>query len=470
MKKHYFFVLLTVLILSFSYGKAQTTAVVDATKKTTEIKYRRSSLHLVLVESDNFPQKETVMAAYYNAPFPDKYNDHTVGSKSFNPSSYPLAESEKIKPKAGGRLGGALTDAIGASIGGGATEAMDNDRPNTKLIIDKFIKDKKIGNQLVAKWFNRKEDGSFDMNLVGERGSYSATDMEANVAKGSSRGVSSLADAGEELIKNTFVVFTKLNFVENEPIARTLRDAAIESANKNVADTTWRKVALATAEAAYQKGKEGYSVWTTAYLYKLKWDDEISATFYNTLWMSKDKIDSTKKKLFDNTNFELEFVGDEKATSLVTFSFKETRTQEQIVSLSTSRNIESVYSKLQKKYEVFKPKIPLFTGNPITAKIGLKEGIEGGDKFEVLEQTVDPKTGLTSYKRKGKITVDKHLIWDNRFNAGEEAPATIAVSDSSTTSITGSTLVVAQPKAPIDRTTFKGDEDYYPGMLIRQIK
>jgi hypothetical protein len=94
------------------------------------------------------------------------------------------------------------------------------------------------------------------------------------------------------------------------------------------------------------------------------------------------------------------------------------------------------------------------TGNPITAKIGMKEGIDNGDKFEVLEQTIDPKTGLTKYESKGKITVEKDKIWDNRYNVVDGPQES----------------QVAADKQAQDRTTFKGGKDYYSGMLIRQIK
>ncbi len=120
--------------------------------------------------------------------------------------------------------------------------------------------------------------------------------------------------------------------------------------------------------------------------------------------------------------------------------------------MATIRNIDNVYSKLQRKYEVFKPKVPLYSGYPITAKIGRKEGLEGGERFEVLEQTVNQKTGRTEYVRKGVITVDKKSIWDNRYNAADSPDS---ASD--------------DKNPPVDRTTFKGGKDYYSGMLIREI-
>lgn len=421
-----------------------------------EVKYRRSSLHMVLCESEKFPQKEVVMKAYNTAPFPDKYNDHTIVSeKSFDPAKYALTDAEKVVPTTGaGKLGKMAKGAAGDATGG----AVDADRATFPLVIAKYLKNKKVANQMVAKWFDRQADGTFDMNLIGERGSYSATDLEANVAKGSARGLSSLSDAGEELIKNSFVVFTKLNFVANEPVAAALRDAAKIAAAAKIKIPAALDAANKAADLAYEKAKEGYSVWTTAYLYKLKWNDSISAVFYNDLWANKGKADAKRKEAFDKSDmFQMEFVGDEKAVSLVTFSLKEKRTEEQIISLATVRNLDAVFAKLQKKYEVFKPKIPLANGDPITAKIGMKEGLEGGEKFEVLEQQMDPKTGLTSYKSKGKITVMKDMLWDNRYNAGEApVPQTLAAGE------------VAKPV--LDRTTFKGGKKFYTGMLIRQMK
>ena len=166
--------------------------------------------------------------------------------------------------------------------------------------------------------------------------------------------------------------------------------------------------------------------------------------------MEKNSLDPKKKLAFDNSDlFKLEFVGEESASGLVTFSLTEKRTEDQIIELSTIRIVDNVYAKLQKKYDVFKTKTPLFTGNPITAKIGKKEGLEGGEKFEVLEMNQDPKTGAITYKNIGTIKVDKNLIWDNTYNPTNEE-------NNSTPSI--------------DRTTFSGGSKFYPGLLIKQIK
>lgn len=402
---------------------AATKSFAQSDKDVKDAKYRRSSLHTILIESESFPKKDQVIGAYYNAPFPDKFDNHTIGEKSFDPKKYGLVK-----------------------------ESSDE---NNISAINEYFTQKKIANKLVAKWFNRKENGTFDINLVSHRGLINASFTDIKTAEASSEGKALLQSAGLELIGNTFVVVSKMKFIENEPIARVTRDAAIIAANK-LSVSLLRNKAIDVADKAYERGKEGYSVWTTSYLYKLRWDDATSNTFYQDYWIDDSSAGNIaeKKSKFDNSDlFQLDFIGSESSTSLVTFSLNGKRTENEIINLAVTRNVDKVYAKLQKKYDVFKTKVPLFTGNPITAKIGIKEGLEAGDKFEVLEANMDPKTGIIEYKRKGTIKVVKDRIWDNRYTGG------LPLLDDDGNEI----------NSPLEATTFEGGGKYYPGMLIRQI-
>ncbi|NWJ50257.1 MAG: hypothetical protein HXX14_05285 [Bacteroidetes bacterium] len=447
-KKTFFIAIATIGLIASTNAQSK--------EGSLEVKYRRSSLHTILVETDYFPRKETVIKAYNKAPFPNNYNDHTISAESFDPKKYPVLASERSERDQKNHEAAAQM-ASSFNIAAATKGIIDPDANDLPISINKFFNDAKVANLLVAKWYNRKPDGSFDMDLIGSRGFYNASEMEANIGKSSARGLASISDAGEELINNTFVVVSKLNFISNEIAAAKIRDLAKDAAAK-IGNEFFKKLALDAADKTYQKTKEGYSVLTTSFLYQLVWNDSIAAVFYNDLWMDKNKIDPKKKEAFDNTHlFKLKYIGTEGSVSIVLFSLKEKRTEDQIIELATIRNVDAVFAKLQKKYDVFKPKVPLYTGNPITAKIGMKEGLEGGEKFEVFEQTIDEKTGLTKYVSKGKITVDKNLIWDNRYNASDgpaELPSTVGEAS----------------KPVLDRTTFKGGKDYYSGMLIRQIK
>src|SRR3954463_14275533 len=110
------------LVLNFLLGlsmaaNAQTPA---ATDQHPELKYRRSSLHLILLESEDFPRKEVVMKAYHEAPFPDKYNNHSISTISVDPSSYVLTDAEKVtagtKKSGMGNLGASMLSGVTAGI------------------------------------------------------------------------------------------------------------------------------------------------------------------------------------------------------------------------------------------------------------------------------------------------------------------------------------------------------------------
>lgn len=385
-------------------------------KKTENVDYRRSSLNMVLIESAEFDNKDKVMKSWNNYVIPDKYNDHSVEVGSMDPTKYDVSAAEK----------------------------KEDEMP---LRIDEYIIETDLARKLVAKWFNVTANG-MDMKLVQERGFYNATEMDAALASGQARGLASLGDAGKELISKTFVTFSKLNFVPNEIAAKVILNAAIIAANKIPIPGASQSARVA-ADLAYDKAKEGYSVWTNTWLYQLDWNDSIASEFWN-VW--------NKKEAFDNADFfKLKYIGKKSSSSLVTFSLKKgegQRTEEQIIDLATVRNIDNVFGKLQKEYDAFKPAIPVLSTGPIMAQIGLKEGIEAGDKFEVLEMNWDSKTGTTAWKKIGVCSVDKKLpIWDNRYAPGMDK---VEQKD--------------EDGKVVNATTFSGSKKIQVGMLLKQLK
>ncbi len=435
---------------------------------TKAVKYRRSSLHMIMIEDAALPNAKVIKDAFISSPLPDKYNDHSLPSRSFVAAKYALTAEEKAATgaKADGK-GKSMVKGLAKGAASSATGGLV-DTTNTKelpLVIEKYLNSGNVAKDLVAKWFGRDAQGGFNMNLIGERGMYDASALDLNKAKASARGMAVLADAGEELIKNTFVVVTRFNYVSKKEIydaAQKLANAAKSGLGGKMPSAPSNPALEAAKEAAYKKATEGYIVQSTSYLFQLNWNDSVSAVFYNDLWMDASSMDPKKKEAFDKTNlFTMKYIGDGKALAQVPMNLKVKRSEEELVKIATINASDAVVAKLQRDYEVFKTKVPLFSGNPITAKIGLKEGLEAGDKFEVLEQTMDEKTGKTVYKKVGKIKVDKDLIWDNRANAGEVVEETPAVDKD------GKPL---PPKPVLDCTTFKGGSKFYSGMLIRQVK
>jgi hypothetical protein len=407
------------LLLMTSLFALNLSVVAQSNKDIKEIKYRRSSLHTILMESATFPKKDLVLKAYNNADFPDKYDNHNIGDKSFDLKKYTTDTDESKAPEA----------------------------------IAKYLKENQIAKKLVSKWYNRKADGSFDGDLIATRGLFNASFLDGEKAGNLGKGI--LMNAGKELLNNTFVIVNNMKFIENEPVARVARDIALTQAAK-IGMEMLRNKAIETANKGYEVAKEGYSVWTTSYLFKLKWEPATLAVFNSDMYFEKEEVSQAKKVAFDKSEiFEMEFVGTEKATTLVTFSLNGKRTEEEVINLSVNRNLDKVYAKLQKNYDVFKTKVPLFSGQPITAKIGTKEGLEGDEKFEVLEVIDNEETGETTYKSVGTIKVDKDQIWDNQYNLINGKPAAMETDPS---------------KPALESTMFKGGKKFGTGMLIRQLK
>jgi len=398
--------------------------------------YQRSSLHIINIENLNFDNAAKVQASYNKYPFPDKYDDHRISNNSVNIDAYKLTQEEKdalgIKDS---ELGNALSGALSS-----ATAGILENNSQVKYELDKYIKDKKIAQELVRKWYSIKDDGALDYSVFNERIKLSMSEEDKQRVQQAAIAQTEIDKMSLKLINNTFVVFTKLNFVSNAVPAEAIRQIAYTAADK--LSGMLQTIARKAADKIYEKASEGYSVWTTAWLYKLEWNEQI-ATDFNKLLSSKgiNSALSIDINAFNAMNFNLEFIGQEKATSLVTFSLKKgegDRTEDEIIDLSTVRNVDKVFTKLQREYEVFKPLYQLTGVDPFSAKLGMKEGLEGGEKFEILEI----RGG--EYNKIGTIEVDKNKVWDNRYGA---------------------------PKQEIEQTYFKGkNKDAREWFYVRLVK
>jgi len=416
-------------------------------KQIDDANYRRSSLHLVLITTDDPILKEpVVMNSWDNYPFPDKYNSHSISLKKFSAGKPGVSFFEFATKYVSGeyRLPNSII----------ALKKIQEDTDNkayTKALIEKIqekIQEEKIAHQLLEKWFKIQPDGTCSMDLIKERGCYNATEMQALEASKTQRGRVLLEDAGEELIGNTFIQFCKLDFYENEPIERF----RLMIANAIITLATAGEIKeSAAAKIAYDVRKDGYSARAQAMLYKLNWNDSIMAEFYNC-WIDENKLDYEK---FQSLPFNMVLVGTDVSTSSAIAPFGLKLDEKKLINLTVVRNIDKLFAVMQAKYEVFKPKFPVLTNPPLTAAFGMKEGLKGGEQFELLETIWNEKTNKREYKRIGIVKVNKKQIWDNRYNAGE-TPENHQINKK-----TGE---------PVTATLLTKNKVAYPGMLLRQIK
>ena len=375
-----------------------------------KLKYRRSSLYTMMLDDNRRERYRVIKDAFGNAVLSEKFNDHNVG-----PYLIPA-------------------------------HGMSGEKDQTKLI-EEYLNNKGVARDLVAKWFNRDANGNFNMNLIAERGQYNASEIDVKVAQSSVRGKAMLADAGRELIGNTFVIVYDYKYTNKEEQAKkrggfldVVSTVASIAGYDDVAN-----IAQGVRVASDVMGK-GYFVRTTSYLYRLVWNDDVANEFYTYLWNDASDSDPKRKELFDRSDlFKLEYVGSEKSRNNLQSTIFTSKSDNQLIEIATTRAVDKNIGKLQKTFEEFRVKTPLLNTDPIAAQIGTKEDIEKGDTFEVLEQILD-EDGTTYYDKVGTIKVKD--VWDNAYLADE-----------------------VDPNNEINYTTFKGSaKKLAPGMLIRQIK
>lgn len=393
------------------------TKISKTTEQSDEFKYRRSSLYTLMINDNQREHFEVILNAFGNTPLSEKFNDHNIGPYLIDATGYFKDRSSEITA---------------------------------------YLEKNNVAKDLIAKWFNRGENGAFDMSLIQNRGEYSATVQDKIVAANLERGEALLADAGEELIGNTYVIINDFKFTNKEEIANTtkkvtsgLRTGLSLIPGAGAVSSTVNNVTTITDAGATIAGK-GYIIKTTSYLYKLEWNDSVAAVFYNNLWVDENNLDPAKIAAFEKSGlFKLKLVGYEDAWADLQSSVFTSKTDEELIYIATIKAVDKAIAKLQRKYEEFRTKTPLTSVEPLTAKIGLKEGLEPNDKYEVLEQIMD-ENGKISYKRKSIIRVQKGMIWDNTY-VPEDAKDQV-------------------PQQVIKETHFIGSKSgLYPGMLIRQI-
>ena len=378
----------------------------------------------------NLQYEKEIEDAFDAMPVPDKYNDHGLGKKVFYTSD------KTIKTKGLNKHEGFVVNA-----------ESNADEMN---YFDSFLQKQFVASRLIAKWFNRKKNGgTCDMNLVQERGYYNASEVDKRLAALSVRKDSLLMDAGEELIGSTFVLINDIHYIDKSrgsAVIGGVVSCVIQAAGALNGQDFSNQKNLGDLIASYK----GFNVKIETYLYQLIWDEEISSFFYRNVYT--EKPDESKKENFENNRgrFSLKYLGmQESSGTEVSFAGINESEPQKMVRKACQRALDENVANLQKNFDVFKVKTPLTSIQPLKCEIGLKEGVSEKSRYEVLEAMED-NNGHVEYKRIGVIRPVKDKIWDNRYMAVEDGAE----------------------NATLGSTTFEkvSGGDFYPGMLVREIK
>lgn len=388
-----------------------------------DAKYRRSSIYSLMIKHQNQQFANDISKVFDEMPVPDKYNSHDLSIKIIS------VDEKKVE---------------------------DEDKA-----VKNFLERNHVASHLVARWFNREPStGVCNMELVKSRGLYGASELDRILASKSVRGNAILEDAGEDLIGHTFVLLNDIRYIDrgrgSSVFGGVVRmtggvvTAANKANNNNTTTNNNNNQNNYESLAKMTESYKGFKVKIHSYLYRLVWDEEVAANFYSEVY--SDRPDESKCKAFEQMRpqFHLELVGEQTSSgSDVSFLGINENQPLLMVRKACQRALDENVANLQHNFDVFKVREPIRSVDPVTAYIGLKEGMTSSSRYEVLE-VVREEDGRTTYQRVGVVAPESGKIWDNRFMASEERAK----------------------GADLGYTTFKviRGEGFYPGMLLREIK
>lgn len=474
------FLLFVMLLIAFS----------SVAKNSVFDNYRRNSLCLgYIVEGlDSESEVSLVLDALKNYQISDKFNDHSIGWMVINPSEIKLSredEAVKIKrhtePIKLGQLWAAGQQSA-AELKADDREYTDRFVTTPKKLI-KFTKQNHLANYMVAKWFNpsrEKKDGSFfNMDLIQERGAYNASELEKLRSKETVRGTAILKDAGMDLIPNTYLAFVRLKYMSAQDHYNRTADRW-DNSGVSVTTEDGRSVnpfgIISGLKRKLGEEQAGYYIDATVYLFKLIWDEDSEDEFIQKYWEVSDV-----NTFLNEANYSLEFLDSQTSQARIkanTGISTKDKNSLKLIKAATYRAIDNGLARLQKKYPNFAVMTPVIDveDKAISAFVGLKEGLNKGDKYEIYEKVYNEEKNTYRYKKIETVEVDKNRIWDNRYDLDGNY---VGRNDSDTQIVlqkdnghevtidTGEGKVKANPD--VDRTYFKGNvSKIAPGMLIKQ--
>ena len=235
--------------------------------------------------------------------------------------------------------------------------------PVTSTQVTEAINSQNLGREVMSFLFNRQADGNFDDTIVKERGLYNAKDQDIqNLA------IAKVQDQsfawGEALINSAYIIVLDI---------------------------------YNTTETRQDNGSISYTAKCSAHAFKLAGDESVLNNFYLNGWAdaySTAEERASAVAAYDNMQFDLKYVTSVSVTGSSTKSKYSDGSMAQAC-LSAYNNV--VYN-LEKVIPAWKTVVSVVSTNPIAAKIGTKESLKNGDRFQTYSYKEDRDGKLKSVK------------------------------------------------------------------------
>lgn len=236
-----------------------------------------------------------------------------------------------------------------------------------------------LGREIISFIYNRKADGTFDDALILQRGMYDAKDQD---------------------IRNASAVKVKdMSFEWGEPLVNASYIVVVDI--------------YSTDETRTNSGTN-YIVKATAHAYKLNAGREVLDNFYLNAWADVTTSEADRMKAIDayeSMAFEMTHVASVYASS----RSSDTDYTEGSIYKACQEAYESIVYQLERKIPAWQVATSFISDRPLAAKIGTKEGVKNGSRFQTY-----------SYKenRRGELVAVKHGMVRATVVADNEGLAT----------------------------------------------
>lgn len=151
---------------------------------------------------------------------------------------------------------------------------------------------KGVGREIMSFWWQRQSNGRFKLDTIAARGVFNTRIKSILDTIHDPRGIAELQDRGLNLIPNSYIV--------------VLRPTDLISFREHY-DNLEREYRKSGSSASVERSMRGFMGHLTAYVFKLKYDDQTVNDFYNMWPLDEDapSVLAAKAKQYNEYKFEL---------------------------------------------------------------------------------------------------------------------------------------------------------------------
>lgn len=384
--------------------------------------YIRNSLYMMKLDEpcpkELYKEPYKIMSATFDtinfAKTYERYNDFALTERTLELSKLPtVTQAEKDAIDKETKLEQITNEVLREN---GLKNSLTEPEYAARLM--KYFTQNKYAPKLIAQWYNKpgtaigKTNFDDDLTTIFELGVKGLSQEALSNAKATENLISVAKGSTNKLLSNTYVCVVRYGYMDaKEAIALSTAVLQMTLGNNALA-----QLALKKASDIMEKKIKGYFVRANAYLFKLDWNQELQNKLELEYW---DK--ANQAKLMTDPAFKLTYVGKSSKRAPAAMSLKTSATLDKLIARGTARATDAAIAALQRDHEEFRPMTSLHViDGKLAAYIGMKEGVESGDKFNVYEAVQsanDPN--VVEWKEIGTIKAGKE-IWDNRAGASEE--------------------------------------------------